>query len=88
MDLVAENGPETCASLGLECGACIQRCASTTAGICQSLQPSGIQRVFFQLYTSPGCHPMSQAFLRAYQEAVTPAKPMAVAGRISAAAAA
>jgi hypothetical protein len=88
MELVTENRPEICSSLGLECGACIQRCASTTAAICQDLLPSGVQRVFFQLYPSSGCHPMAQAFVRAYEEASMPAKPMIVAARVSAAAAA
>lgn len=88
MDFVTENQPETCSSLGLECQACIERCAATTAAICPDLQPSGVQRMFFQLYSSPGCHPMAHAFLRAYHEAATPTKPMAVAARASAAAAA
>jgi hypothetical protein len=44
--------------------------------------------MFFQLYSSPGCHPMAQAFLRAYHEAATPTKPMVVAARAGAAAAA
>jgi hypothetical protein len=42
--------------------------------------------MFFQLYPSPGCHAMAHAFLRAYDTAMTPSKPMAVA--VSAAAAA
>src|SRR5271168_5012893 len=88
MDLVTENQPETCSSLGLDCGTCIQRCASTTAAICQHLQPAGVQRVFFQLYASPGCHPMAHAFMRAYEEASQPLKPMVVAARAGAAAAA
>jgi hypothetical protein len=44
--------------------------------------------MFFQLYPSPGCHPMARAFARAYDEASTPSKPMVVAARASAAAAA
>jgi hypothetical protein len=88
MELVTENRPETCTSLGLDCGTCIQRCASTTAAICQDLQPSAVHRVFFQLYPSPGCHPMAHAFMRAYEDASMPLKPMVVAARASAAAAA
>jgi len=72
MDLFSENRPETCASLGLDCGTCVHRCASTTAAVCQDLQPSGAYKVFHQLYTSPGCHPMAEAFVRTYLEAVTP----------------
>jgi len=72
MDLFVENGPEFCSSVGLDCDSCIQRCASTTATICQDLQTAGVHRIFFELYPSSACHPMAQAFLRAYQEAVTP----------------
>jgi hypothetical protein len=88
MDFATENRPETCSSLGLDCGSCIQRCAATTAAICPGLQPSGVHRMFFQLYSSPGCHPMAHAFMRAYAEADTPSKPMVTAARASAAAAA
>lgn len=89
MDLVTENRPETCSSIGLDCATCIQRCASTTAAVCPDLQPAGVHRIFFQLYASPGCHPMAHAFMRAYDEASQPSKkPIAVAARASAAAAA
>src|SRR3984885_12352907 len=88
MDLVTENQPETCSNLGLDCGTCIQRCASTTASICPDLQPSGVHRIFFQLYSSPACHGMAHAFMRDYDEAATPSKPMTVAARAGAAAAA
>jgi hypothetical protein len=88
MDFLTENRPETCASLGLECGACIQRCAATTAVICPELDVPGVHRMFFQLYPSPGCHAMAHSFLRAYNAATTPAKPMAVAVSAAAAAAA
>jgi len=88
MDFVTENRPETCSSLGLDCGTCIQRCAATTASICPDLQPSGAHRMFFQLYASPACHPMAHAFLRAYDEASTPTKRMGIAACASAAAAA
>jgi len=88
MDFVTENRPETCSSLGLDCGTCIQRCALTTAAICPDLQPAGVQHIFFQLYASPGCHPMAHAFVRAYAEATMPSKPLVVAARASAAAAA
>jgi hypothetical protein len=88
MDLFTENRPETCAGLGLDCGTCVQRCASTTAAVCQDLQPSGAYKVFHQLYPSPGCHPMAEAFVRAYLEAVTPSMPIMISARASAAAAA
>jgi hypothetical protein len=88
MDLVTENLPETCSSLGLDCGSCVARCASTTAAICPDLEPSAVHRMFFQLYPSPGCHPMAHAFLSAYDEASTPSKPMGIAVHASAAAAA
>ncbi len=88
MDLFTENGPEFCSSVGLDCGTCIQRCAATTAAVCQDLQPYGAHRVFFELYPSPGCRPMAEAFVQAYLDAVTPSKPMLRATRVSAAAAA
>jgi hypothetical protein len=88
MDFTTENRPETCSSLGLECGACIQRCASTTAAICPGLPPSSVHRMFFQLYPSSGCHSMAYAFLQAYGEAVVPSKSMAIAACATAAAAA
>ncbi len=88
MDLVTENRPETCSSLGLDCATCVQRSASTAAAICPDLQPAGVHRIFFQLYASPGCHPMAHAFMRAYSDAGTPSKPMVVAVRATAAAAA
>ena len=88
MDLVTENRPETCSNLGLDCGTCIQRCASTTAAICPDLQPAGVHRIFFQLYPSSACHVMAHAFMRAYDDAGTPKKPMVIAARANAAAAA
>jgi hypothetical protein len=63
MDLFIENRPETCSNLGLDCGTCVQRCASTTAAVCQDLQPAGAYKVFLQLYSSPACHPMAEAFV-------------------------
>lgn len=87
MDLATDNRPETCASLGLECGSCIERCAATTAVICPNLEPAGVHRVFFQLYPSPGCHPMAYAFARAYGEANAPLKKIAAVARATAAAA-
>lgn len=72
MDFLAtENGPETCSALGLECGFCIRKAASSVAGICGGLEPQGLRQLFFQLYPSPGCRPMSQAFELAYQDAAT-----------------
>jgi hypothetical protein len=88
MDLFLENRPETCSNLGLDCGTCVGRCASTTAAVCQDLQPSGAHRIFLQLYPSPACHPMAEAFVRAYLEAVTPSMPVMRTARASAAAAA
>ncbi len=88
MDLVTENRPETCSSLGLDCGTCIERSASTTAVICPDLQPAGVHRVFFQVYVSPACHPMAHAFMRAYEDAAVPKKPLTIAARANAAAAA
>jgi hypothetical protein len=88
MDLFAENRLETCVDLGLDCGTCVQRCASTTAAVCPDLQAYGAHKVFLQLYQSPACHPMAEAFVQAYQEAVTPSMPVMRSARASAAVAA
>ena len=53
MDLLIENSPETCLSLGLDCGTCIHQAAATVAKISR-LEPHGIQQIFLQLYPSPG----------------------------------
>jgi hypothetical protein len=87
MDLFTENRPETCAGLGLDCGTCVRRCASSTAAVCQDLQPYGAHKVFHQLYPSSACHPMAEAFVRA-PEALISAIPVLRAARASAAAAA
>ena len=67
MDLLIENNPETCSSLGLDCGTCVHQAAVTVAKISR-LDPHGVQQVFFQLYPSPGCRPMARAFEMAYCE--------------------
>jgi hypothetical protein len=76
MDFATENRPETCSAIGLDCGNCIQRCASTTAAICPDLSATGAHRMFFQLYPSPGCHGMALAFQRAYADALSPTRTM------------
>lgn len=88
MDLFTDNRPETCANVDLDCDSCVQRCAATTASICGGLLPSGAHKVFFQLYPSSACHPMAESFVRAYQDAVTPAKPIPVMTRAARATAA
>jgi hypothetical protein len=88
MDFTTENRPETCSSLGLECDACIQRCASTTAAICPDLQPAAVHRMFFQLYPSAGCHSMAYQFLQAYDQADVPRIPMVAVTHAGVAAAA
>lgn len=87
MDLLTDNGPETCSAVGLECGSCIERCAAATAVVCPNLEPAGVHRVFFQLYPSPGCQPMAYAFAHAYKEANAPSKRVAAVARANAAAA-
>jgi hypothetical protein len=73
MDLLAnENWPESCSTLGLDCGTCTRKAASSVASICGGLDPQGVKQIFFQLYSSPGCRPMAQAFELAYQEATAP----------------
>jgi hypothetical protein len=67
MDLLIENNPETCSSLGLDCGTCIHQAAAMVAKISR-LEPRGVQQIFFQLYPSPGCRPMARTFEMAYCE--------------------
>ncbi|HEV8039580.1 MAG TPA: hypothetical protein VGP62_12005 [Bryobacteraceae bacterium] len=74
-----ENWPETCSTLGLDCGSCTRKAASSVASICGGLDPQGLKQIFFQLYSSPGCRPMAQAFELAYQEATAPIQIAAMA---------
>ena len=67
MELLVENSPETCSSLGLDCGTCIHQAAATVAKISR-LEPNGVLKIFFQLYPSPGCRSMAHAFEMAYRE--------------------
>jgi hypothetical protein len=67
--LLSENWPETCAALGLDCGTCTCKSASTVAKICFGLESHGVHRLFLELYPSPGCRPMAAAFETAYREA-------------------
>jgi hypothetical protein len=76
MDLLTENRPETCATLGLDCGTCIHQSARSVAGICHGLGSASVQQIFFQLYPSIGCSPMAQAFELAYQAASSPEIPL------------
>ncbi|HUA19058.1 MAG TPA: hypothetical protein VMB25_09965 [Bryobacteraceae bacterium] len=87
MDHWTENRPETCASLGLDCSACVRQSAATVAGLCQEMEPAGLHQIFIQLYPSPGCRPMAQAFQLSYLEASIPHKPAGRAARADAAAA-
>ena len=68
MDLLPENSPEICSNIGLDCGTCVHRSASSVAAICRGLDPAGQEQIFFQLYPSPGCHAMAPIFALAYQE--------------------
>ena len=77
--LAIENWPETCSALGLDCGSCTRKAALSVATICGGLDPQGLKQIFFQLYSSPGCRPMAQAFELAYQEATVPVEIVALA---------
>jgi hypothetical protein len=77
MDLLDDNRPETCATLGLKCGSCIRDAAANVAGICRGLETGGgVQQIFIQLFPSPGCRPMARAFELAYLEASATPKPL------------
>jgi hypothetical protein len=82
--LAMENWPESCSALGLDCGSCTRKAASSVASICAGLDAQGLQQIFFQLYSSPGCHPMASAFESAYQEATTPITLVALANAAAA----
>lgn len=85
MDLLAmENWPESCSALGLDCDTCTRKAASSVASICGGLDPQGLKQVFFQLYSSPGCRPMAQAFELAYLEATAPIEIAALANAAAA----
>jgi hypothetical protein len=75
MDLWTDNRPETCSALGLDCGSCIHASAANIARICHGVESHGVQKIFFQLYPSTGCHPMAHAFELAYHEALIAQKP-------------
>ncbi len=81
MDQFAEHRPETCSTLGLDCGTCIHGAANSIARICHGLESAGVQQIFFQLYPSPGCQPMAQAFELAYHESLTAQRPRALSRR-------
>lgn len=68
MEHFVEPNPESCSRIGLDCGSCIQRSAASVAQICNGMEAPALQQVFFQLYSSPGCYPMAQAFALAYEE--------------------
>ena len=70
MDLLTENSPESCLSLGLDCGTCIHQAATTVAKI-SCLDHHRVQQIFFMLYPSPACRAMAPAFELAYREAST-----------------
>jgi hypothetical protein len=75
MDLLwDENRPETCLSVGLDCRSCVQRSASSVAAVCPGLGDAGAQQVFYSIFPSSGCAPMSAAFAMAYVEAQAPAR--------------
>ena len=76
MDLFTDPNPEFCTHIGLDCGSCIRRSAASVAAICRGLEAPGARQVFFQLYASPACHPMAQAFAVAYQESSDSQKPV------------
>jgi hypothetical protein len=69
MDLWSENNPEACSSVGLDCGTCIHQAAAKMARICPGIASAQLPSVFVQLYPSPACHPMAEAFAFAYAEA-------------------
>jgi len=77
MDLMVDDrNPETCRSFGLECRTCVERAAEAVAAVCRGMNGTGVQTIFIQLYSSPGCAPMAGTFESAYLATSTPRKPM------------
>lgn len=66
--LSTENRPETCLALGLDCNTCMRKAAGSVARICGSLDQSGVQKVFLELFPSSGCRPMASTFEVAYRQ--------------------
>jgi len=71
MELWSENNPETCATVGLDCGTCVHQAAAKMAKICPGIAPAQIQSTFFRVYRSSACHPMVEVFALAYAESST-----------------
>jgi hypothetical protein len=74
--LLDDRNPEMCRSVGLDCQTCVERSAGSVAAICRAMTEEGVQRLFTQLYGSPGCAPMLGEFESAYLEACAPRKSM------------
>lgn len=84
--LVGDHRPETCSTVGLECGACMRKAAASVAQICGGMDAHSVQQIFFQIYPSPGCRPMASTFEKAYRELSTPVKPLVAVAAAAAAA--
>jgi len=84
--LVTDHRPETCSTLGLECGSCMRKAAASVAQICGGLDGHAIQQIFLQLYPSTGCRPMASTFESVYRELSTPLKPVLAVATAAAAA--
>ena len=74
--LLDDRGPGVCSPLGLDCHSCIERSAATVATICRGMTAEGVEKIFFQMYPSKGCAPMTMAFESAYFAASVPRKSM------------
>jgi hypothetical protein len=66
-----ENRPDACLSVGLDCRTCVARSAASIASLCPSLSAADAERVFFEIFPSKGCAPMSAAFIAAYEDTET-----------------
>jgi len=84
--LLTDHHPDTCSTLGLECGSCMRNAAASVAQICGGLDGRAIQQIFVQLYPSSGCRPMAATFEAEYLALATPLKPVRVIAAAAAAA--
>ena len=71
-----ERRPETCRSFGLDCHRCVGSSAANVAIVCLGMTQTGVARIFQELYPSPACAQMADAFQSHYFEATAPRKPM------------
>jgi hypothetical protein len=72
-EIISETEPETCRSVGLDCGTCTKRTASELAALCPGLNASALESSFFRMYPSSACASMMPVFASVYFAMTEPA---------------